>query len=85
MLKSLSNNGMSEKRPPSSRDYIVITKTAFVTDGVRWEPRWMWNISRRSKPLGVRLHGENFLSQQAARAAGQKVLRELLAAIPKGE
>jgi hypothetical protein len=85
MLKLPINNGMIERHLPLPRDYIVMTKVAFVTDGGRWEPRWMWKIARRSKPLGVRLQGENYLSQRAARTAGQKALRELLAAIPKEE
>ena len=41
-------------------------------------PRWMWEIQRRSKPLGVRLHGEGFSSPQAAKLAGEKKPREIL-------
>jgi hypothetical protein len=38
-----------------------------------------------TKALGVRLQGENYLSQRAARTAGQKALRELLAVVSKDE
>jgi hypothetical protein len=39
---------------------------------------WAWEILRRSKPLGVRLYGDGFKSEQAAKLAGEKALRELL-------
>jgi hypothetical protein len=70
---------------PSPRDYLVITRAAFTTHNGRWEPRWVWKIARRSKPLGVKIQGENFSSQRAARAAGQKALKDLLAGLLKEE
>ena len=39
---------------------------------------WSWEIFRKSKPLVVRLYGENFSSEAAAKLAGEKALRELL-------
>jgi hypothetical protein len=38
----------------------------------------MWEIQRRSKPLGVRLYGDGFKSEFAAKLAGEKALSELL-------
>jgi hypothetical protein len=38
----------------------------------------MWEIRRRSKPLGVRLYGDGFKSEAAAKLAGEKALREFL-------
>ena len=39
---------------------------------------WAWEILRRSKPIGVRLYGDGFTSEQAAKLAGEKALAELL-------
>ena len=39
---------------------------------------WTWEIQRRSKPIGVRLNGDGFNSEFAAKLAGEKALRELL-------
>jgi hypothetical protein len=39
---------------------------------------WAWEILRRSKPIGVRLYGDGFTSEQAAKLAGEKGLVELL-------
>jgi hypothetical protein len=41
---------------------------------------WMWEI-QRTPPLGIRIHGENFRSAQAAKLEGEKALRELLKSI----
>jgi hypothetical protein len=41
-------------------------------------PVWTWEITRRSKPLGVRLYDDGFKSEGSARLAGEKVLVELL-------
>jgi hypothetical protein len=38
----------------------------------------MWEIQRRSPPLGVRLYGDGFKSESAAKLAGEKALREFL-------
>jgi hypothetical protein len=39
---------------------------------------WAWEILRRSKPIGARLYGDGFTSEQAAKLAGEKALVELL-------
>ena len=55
-----------------SDDYFVVAKP-------RGHPRsWAWEIQRRSKPIGVRLSGDGFKSEFAAKLAGEKALRELL-------
>jgi hypothetical protein len=39
---------------------------------------WAWEIRRKIRPLGVKLWGGYFRSEQAAIKAGQDALRELL-------
>ncbi len=39
---------------------------------------WVWEIRRKDTPLGVKLSGGYFRSEQAALKAGQDALRELL-------
>jgi hypothetical protein len=46
---------------------------------------WSWEIWRRSKPLGVRLHGDGFKTEFAAKLAGEKALRELLDGLAQEE
>jgi hypothetical protein len=46
---------------------------------------WSWEIQRRSKPLGVRLDGDGFKSEFAAKLAGEKALRDLLDGLAKEE
>ena len=60
-------------------DYFVVT-TPNRTIGV-----WVWEIHRRSKPLGVRLYHNGFPSESAAKLAGEKALRSLLDAIAEEE
>jgi hypothetical protein len=63
---------MAGKRSDLSRDYFVALKR---------HPRlplWSWEIHRRSKPLGVKLFGDDFQSAAAAKVAGNKALEQLL-------
>jgi len=55
-----------------SDDYFVVTKRQGRSEA------WAWVIQRRSTPIGVRLNGEGFKSEFAAKLAGEKALRELL-------
>jgi hypothetical protein len=55
-----------------SDDYVVATKRR------RCLREWSWEIYRRSKPPGIRLNGDGFKSEFAAKLAGEKALRELL-------
>jgi len=60
------------QRTRISNDYFVATKR-------RGRPRrWAWEILRQSRPLGIRLNGDGFKSEFAAKLAGEKALRELL-------
>ena len=53
-------------------DYFVTTKRR------RRLREWSWEIHRRSKPLGVKLYGDGFKSEPAAKLPGEKALRRLL-------
>jgi hypothetical protein len=55
-----------------ARDYHVVTRQE------RKSGTWAWEIRRRSAPLGVRLHRNGFVSEPAAKLAGEKELRRLL-------
>jgi hypothetical protein len=55
-----------------SEDFFVAVKRR------RRLREWSWEIQRRSKPLGVRLDGDGFKSEFAAKLAGEKALRDLL-------
>jgi hypothetical protein len=41
-------------------------------------PEWRWEIKRRPKPLGIELYANGFKSENAAKLAGEKALKELL-------
>ena len=41
-------------------------------------PQWQWEIKRRPKPLGIKLYANGFKSENAAKLAAEKALRELL-------
>ena len=47
--------------------------------------RWSWEIRRKSKPLGIKLSGEGFQSESAAKFAGKRALDEFLSALAKEE
>ena len=57
---------------------------AVAQHGGRWDGRMSgmrrlaWEIQRRSTPLGVRLHHNGFVSESAAKLAGEKALKYLL-------
>jgi len=48
-------------------------------------PEWRWEIKRRPKPLGIKLYANGFKSENAAKLAGEKALRELLDGIAREE
>jgi len=39
---------------------------------------WAWQIHRKSRPLGVKIIGGPFRTEQAARLAGERALRDFL-------
>jgi hypothetical protein len=56
-------------------DYFVITKLV----GPRTRPiRWTWEIQRRSKPLGIKSHGDEYATAQDAKLAGETALKVFL-------
>jgi hypothetical protein len=57
-----------------SNDYFVVLKRQLRGSTTLWS----YEISRRSKPLGVKLQGGDFSTPQAAKLAGDEALRELL-------
>ena len=62
-----------------SEDFFVAVKRR------RRLREWSWEIQRRSKPLGVRLDGDGFKSEFAAKLAGEKALRDLLDGLAQEE
>jgi hypothetical protein len=60
------------KRSDLADDYYVVTRQD------RTGGAWAWEIQRRSTPLGVRLHHNGFVSESAAKLAGEKALKYLL-------
>jgi hypothetical protein len=41
-------------------------------------PEWRWEIKRRPKLLGIKLYASGFKSENVAKLAGEKALKELL-------
>jgi hypothetical protein len=58
-------------------DYFVIIKRC---GHHRCPPqtRWAWEIRRRSKPVYVKYDGDEYLTAQDARLAGETALKEFL-------
>jgi hypothetical protein len=61
-------------------DYYVIT-SRFSTH----PERWGWEIRRKSKPLGIKMTGDGFQSDTAARFAGKRALDDFLSDLLKEE
>lgn len=57
---------------PPSQDYFVVTRRSRRSPSL-----WGCEIQRRSKPLGVKLYGADFISEHKAQIAGEKALKEL--------
>ena len=64
-----------------SNDYFVILKRQ-LRGGITL---WSYEISRRSKPLGVKIQEGEFSTPQAAKQAGEAALRELLRELTRAE
>ena len=47
--------------------------------------RWSWEIRRKSKPMGIKLNGEGFQSESAAKFAGKRALDDFLSELAKEE
>jgi hypothetical protein len=61
-------------------DYYVVTSRHG-----NYPERWSWEILRKSKPLGVKMTGDGFQSEAAARFAGKRALADFLADLSKEE
>jgi hypothetical protein len=61
-------------------DYYVITSRR----GVHLE-RWGCEILRKSKPLGIKMTGDGFRSDTAARSAGKQALADFLSDLLREE
>jgi hypothetical protein len=59
--------------------YVIVTRNKRRKIYIRRaKTLWSWEIVRRSKPLDVRLRGAGFLTEPAAKLAGEKALKEIL-------
>jgi hypothetical protein len=47
--------------------------------------RWSWEIRRKSKPMGIKLSGDGFQSDSAAKFNGKRALDEFLSELAKEE
>ena len=61
-------------------DYYVITSLR-----VRHPDRWSWEIRRKSKPLGIKMTGDGYQSDTAAKFAGKRALAEFLTELSREE
>ena len=68
---------MGKKVINPSRDYYVVTKAHGNP------PAWMWEIQRRSGPLGIRIYSDGFESEAVAKVLGEKALRQFLEDLAK--
>jgi hypothetical protein len=68
---------MGENVTNPSPDYYVVTKS------YGDPPTWMWEIQRRSRPLGVRIYGDGFGLEAVAKVLGEKALRQFLEGLAK--
>jgi hypothetical protein len=68
---------MGDINPGLMADYFV---------GIRRErSSWAWEIHRRSRPMGVRIREGDFRTEQSARLAGEKALRDFLERLSEEE
>jgi hypothetical protein len=61
-------------------DYYVVTSQRSAHPD-----RWGWEIRRRSKPLGIKMIGEGYQSDTAAKFAGEQALADFLFELLKEE
>jgi hypothetical protein len=63
--------------PNPASDYFVFTR--------RLDQEFSWEISRRSRPIGVKVSGGGFRSRDAAGLAGRRALLDFLLALADEE
>jgi hypothetical protein len=59
--------------PINPNDYYVVTSRRR-----EYPDRWSWEIGRKSKPLGIKMAGDGYQSDQAAQFAGKRALADFL-------
>jgi hypothetical protein len=64
----------------SPNDYFVITYRRGEHPDL-----WSWEILRKSKPLGIKMTGDGFQSEMAAKSAGKRALQDFLSDLAKKE
>ena len=64
----------------SPNDYFVITSRRGEHPDL-----WSWEILRKSKPLGIKMTGDEFHSEMAAKIAGKQALQDFLSDLAKEE
>jgi hypothetical protein len=64
---------------PINDYYVVTSQTSARPD------RWSWEIRRKSTPLGIKMIGEGYQSDSAARIAGRQALADFLSDLFKYE
>jgi hypothetical protein len=64
---------------PRADHYSVVTRSH------GRPPSWTWEIQRRPKDLGIKVHGTDFKTESAARLAGEKALVAFLDGLAKEE
>ena len=66
--------------PHPIKDYYVITSRR----GEHPE-RWIWEIRRKSQPLGIKMRDDGYLSERAAKLAGDRALADFLLDLAREE
>jgi hypothetical protein len=59
-------------RDPINDYYVVTSRRGEYPD------RWSWEIRRKSKPLGIKITGGGYQSDQPAQSAGKRALADFL-------
>jgi hypothetical protein len=71
---------LRDMAPHLINDYYVITSRR----GEHPE-RWSWEIRRKSKPLGIKMAGDGYQSEQAAQFAGKRAPADFLLDLAREE
>ena len=75
-----SSSGLVCAMTTHPNDYYVIT-----SQHSERPERWSWEIRRKSMPLGIKMTGDGFQSDMAAKFAGKRALADFLSDLSKEE
>jgi hypothetical protein len=64
---------MAIDRAKLASDYSLV-----ITSSNRLKGPWSWEIRRQSTPLGIKNYDTDFITESAARIAGESALKEFL-------